>query len=156
MSPLFVIKGTVSSQHTPDCLGLIGLIELKIGLRLSKSVWFVACLENRLACSRWYGLPMMTSPNGNTFPVTGLLCGEFQRSPVNSPHKGQWREALMFSLICAWTKCWVNNREAGDLRRHHAQYDVTVMQMGKPIACATESQKKPPLTKSTRTDFLSW
>ena len=26
------------------------------------------------------------------------------RSPVNSPHKGQWRGALMFSLICAWIK----------------------------------------------------
>ena len=23
-------------------------------------------------------------------------------SPVNSPHKGQWRRALMFSLICTW------------------------------------------------------
>ena len=37
------------------------------------------------------------------------------RSPVNSPHKGQWRGALMFSLIYAWMKGWVNNREAGDL-----------------------------------------
>ena len=32
-------------------------------------------------------------------------------SPVNSPHKGQWREALMFSLICAWTNGLVNNRK---------------------------------------------
>ena len=46
------------------------------------------------------------------------------RSPVNSPHKGQWRGALMFSLI--WDN-WVNNREAGDLRRHRAHYDVIVM-----------------------------
>ena len=49
------------------------------------------------------------------------------RSPVNSPHKGQWRGALMFSLICAWINAWVNNREAGDLRCHHIHYDVTVM-----------------------------
>ena len=35
------------------------------------------------------------------------------RSPVNSPHKGQWRGALMFSLICAWTNGWANNEEAG-------------------------------------------
>ena len=49
------------------------------------------------------------------------------RSPVNSPHKGQWRGALMFSLICAWINGWVNNREAGDLRRHYAHYDVTVI-----------------------------
>ena len=28
------------------------------------------------------------------------------RPPVNSPHKGQWRGTLMFSLICAWTNRW--------------------------------------------------
>ena len=49
------------------------------------------------------------------------------RSPVNSPHKGQWRGALMFSLICDWLKGWVNNHEAGDLRRHRAHNDVIVM-----------------------------
>ena len=43
----------------------------------------------------------------------------------NYPHKGQWRDALMFSLI--WTWIWVNNREAGDVRRHRAHYDVSVM-----------------------------
>ena len=48
-------------------------------------------------------------------------------SPVNSPHKGQWCGALMFSLICAWINEWVNDREAGDLRRHSAHYDVIVM-----------------------------
>ena len=35
--------------------------------------------------------------------------------------------ALMLSLICAWIKGWVNNGEAGDLRRHRAQYDVILM-----------------------------
>ena len=49
------------------------------------------------------------------------------RSPVNSPHKGLWRKALMFSLICLWINAWVNNREAGDLRRYRAHYDVIVM-----------------------------
>ena len=49
------------------------------------------------------------------------------RFPVNSPHKGQWRGALMFSLICVWINGWVNNREAGDFRRYRANYDVTVM-----------------------------
>ena len=48
-------------------------------------------------------------------------------SPVNSPHKGQWRGALMFFLICAWINGWVNNAEAGHLRCHGAHYDVTVM-----------------------------
>ena len=49
------------------------------------------------------------------------------RLPVNSPNKGQWRRALMFSLICAWTNVSVNTRDAGDLRSHRAHFDVTVM-----------------------------
>ena len=48
-------------------------------------------------------------------------------SPVNSPRKGQWRGALMFSLICTWVNDWENNHETGDLRRLCAHYDVTVM-----------------------------
>ena len=48
-------------------------------------------------------------------------------SPVNSPHKGQWRGALLFSLICVWINSSVNNREAGDLRRYRAHYEVIVM-----------------------------
>ena len=48
-------------------------------------------------------------------------------SPVNSPHKGQWRGALMFSFIRAWINGWVNNSDAGDLRHHRAYYDVIVM-----------------------------
>ena len=49
------------------------------------------------------------------------------RSPFNSHHKGHWRGALMFSLICAWTNGWANHRDAGDVRRHRAHYDVTLM-----------------------------
>ena len=56
------------------------------------------------------------------------------RSPVNSPHKGQWCGALMFCLISAWMMGWVNNHEAGDLRRHRDHYDVIVMQ--EPIQTA--------------------
>ena len=49
------------------------------------------------------------------------------RSSVNSPHRGQWRGALKFFFICTRINGWVNNREAGDLRRHCAHYDVIVM-----------------------------
>ena len=49
------------------------------------------------------------------------------RSTVNSPHKGQWRGASIFSLICAWTNGRVNNRGAGDLRCHRAHYDVAAL-----------------------------
>ena len=61
------------------------------------------------------------------FPRNWPFVWEIHRSPVNFPHKGQWRGALMFSLIYAWTNDWVNNREAGDLRRQHGHYDVIVM-----------------------------
>ena len=43
------------------------------------------------------------------------------------PHKGQWRGALKFSLICTRINGWVNNCEAGDLGRYRAHDDVTVM-----------------------------
>ena len=55
-------------------------------------------------------------------------------SPLNSPHKGQWCRALMFSLISAWISAWVNNCEPGDLRRHCAHYDVIVMRISVKIA----------------------
>ena len=58
------------------------------------------------------------------FPRYWSFVRGIHRLPVNSPHKGQWRGALMFSLICAWKNGWVNNRETDDLRCH---YDVTVM-----------------------------
>ena len=61
------------------------------------------------------------------FPRNWPFVRGIHRSPVNSPHKGQWRGALMFSLICVWINDWVNNREAGDLRRHRGHYDVIVM-----------------------------
>ena len=60
-----------------------------------------------------------------TFSALLALCAG--NSPVNSPHNGQWRGALMFSRICAWIKGWINNLEAGDLRRHRAHNDDTVM-----------------------------
>ena len=61
------------------------------------------------------------------FPRNWPFVRGVHRSLVNSPHKGQWRGALMFSLICVWINDWVNNREAGDLRRYRAYSDVIVM-----------------------------
>ena len=65
------------------------------------------------------------------FPRNWPFVRGIHRSPVNSPHKGQWRGALMFSLICAWINDWVNNGEADGLRSHLAHYDVNVMIMPK-------------------------
>ena len=62
-----------------------------------------------------------------TFSAQLALCAGNSPVSVNSPHRGQWCGALMFSLICVWINGWVNNREASDLRRHRVQYDVIVM-----------------------------
>ena len=62
-----------------------------------------------------------------TFSALLAIVRGIDRSPVNSPHKGQWRVALMFTLISARINGWVNNREAGDLRRYRTHYDVIVM-----------------------------
>ena len=65
---------------------------------------------------------MMTSSNGNIFRGTGLdvVTGEI-------PAQGQWRGALMFSLICSWTNSLSNTKNAGDLGHHRSHYDVIVM-----------------------------
>ena len=64
-----------------------------------------------------------------TFSASLTICAG--NSPVTGEfsHKDQWRGALTFSLICAWMNVWVNNREADDLRRHRAHYDITVMSL---------------------------
>ena len=69
-------------------------------------------------------------------PFCALLaiCAGNSPSPVNSPHKGQWRGALMFSLICVWINDWVNNREAGDLKCYRAHYDVIVVTQGTALS----------------------
>ena len=72
-----------------------------------------------------------------TFSALPALCAGNSPVPVSSPHKGQWRGALMSSLICAWINDWVNNREAGDLRRHRGHYDVNVMSVEMPVITAT-------------------
>ena len=88
--------------------------------------WFTFLSFNCWIVLRKHKGIMMTSSDGNIFASLAFVQG-IRRSPVNCPHKGQWRGALVFSAICAWTNGAVNNRDAGDLRRHRAQYDVTVM-----------------------------
>ena len=69
---------------------------------------------------------MMTSSNGFFSTLLALCAG-------NSPATGEFpsqrlvTRSLMFPLICAWTNGWVNNRDAGGLRRHGAHHDVTLM-----------------------------
>ena len=69
-------------------------------------------------------ITMMTLSNRSIFRVYWLFVRGIHRSPVNSPHKGQWRGTLIFSLIYTWINAWVNNWDAGDLSRHRPHFDV--------------------------------
>ena len=100
--------------HGEACHVVNWLISLSLG------VWF------RLSSPYWTAKCTMTSWNG-IFSAQLVLCGGIHRSPVNSSHKGQWHKPLVFSLICACTNSWANDRDAGDLRYHRAHHDVTVM-----------------------------
>ena len=87
----------------------------------STSVYFtLAHVSNASLLCIWWRHQM------ETFSVLLAICAGNSPVPVNSPHKGQWRRALVFSLICAWINGWIHNCEASDLRRHRAHYDVIV------------------------------
>ena len=89
------------------------------------------------------------------FPRYWPFVRGIHRSPVNSPHKGKWRGALMFSLICGWINDWVNNREAGDLRRYRVHYDVRLMTFITITSLRCHFLLKPPAIR-LRYQCCSW
>ena len=62
-----------------------------------------------------------------TFRVTGPLCGEFTDHRRIPRSKASGVELWCFLWSALWINSWENNREAGDLRRHRAHYDVIVI-----------------------------
>ena len=52
----------------------------------------------------------------------------------------------MFSVISTWINGWVNHREAGDLKRHRAHYDGTVM--ARPATHPDRDDNIPPARKA--------
>ena len=49
------------------------------------------------------------------FPRYQPFVRGIHRFPVNSPHKGQWRWALMFSLIFDWINSWAKHQSSASL-----------------------------------------
>ena len=86
------------------------------------------------------------------FPRYWPLVRGIHRSPVNSPHKGQWRGALVFFLIFTWTNISVNNPDVGGLWRHRAYYDVIVMTNYRYVISSVGAHG---LTKSAATVFTN-
>ena len=107
----------------------------------SRRIWLVAAATNqKQSCTKWrlfcLGFNVVRWTNHAVYSV---YCANhddvikwkqflrywpfvrgIHRSPVNSPHKAQWRGALMLSLICTRINGWVSIGEAGDLRRYRA------------------------------------
>ena len=137
-------------QCNPKCSSIISLIWKTVLYNFtwiclnSTAIWIQLNIkQNRqknLGCSDpLHGTLIVKQPSANTsvsshddvikwrhFPRYWPFVRRIHRSPVNSPHKDQWRGVLMFSFIC-WINGWVNNRKAGDLGRYRAHYEVTVM-----------------------------
>ena len=91
---------------------------------MNRNFWYILCMFSCLDTIKYSGylsISTMTSSHGNIFRVTGPLCGEFTGHLWIPLKKSQWLGA-MFSLICAW----INSREAGDLRRRCAHYDIVI------------------------------
>ena len=90
------------------------------------------------------------------FPRYGPFVRGIHRSPVNSPHKGQWRGALCFLWSVPEKTRWVNNREAGDLRRHRAHYDVFVMSSCIHVICLPINLSQTSLIHGPFTVLRHW
>ena len=74
------------------------------------------------------------------FPRCWPFVREIHWPPVDSAYKRQARGTSMFSLIFTRTNVWANGRDAGDLRRHSAHHDVTVMIITNAISWADDVQ----------------
>ena len=110
-----------------DYLSMLGLKLIHVSKMGPWCVLFFLLYRQSLADSRdefpntWWRHQMETF--SRYWPVVRGI----HRSSVDSPHKGQWRGALMSSLIYVWINGWANTRDTGDLRRHRVPYDVTVI-----------------------------
>ena len=62
-----------------------------------------------------------------TFSALLALCAGNSPVPDEFPAQRPVTWSFHNSFICAWMNDWVNYREASNLRRHRAHYDVTVM-----------------------------
>ena len=84
----------------------------------------VSCYcEPLITHSQWNNI-MVTSSNGNIFSASLVLCAG--NSPVTDEFSSQRSVTRSFDVFFDLWNGWVNNCEAGDLRRHRAHYDVTV------------------------------
>ena len=97
------------------------LVVITTSVTISLYKYYMTCYRDRCSLFHYDVIKWKHFPRHWPF-VRGI-----RRSPVNSLHKGQWRGALMFSLICVRINSWANTIDAGDLRRHLVHYDVIII-----------------------------
>ena len=99
---------------------------------------------------------MLTLSNGNTFRVTGPLCGAFTGDRWIPLKKASDAELWCFLWTAPWINGWVNNREAGDLRRHRAYYDVIVMDFQDDMTHYSNGVSGVELILTKKFNMASW
>ena len=115
LAPWTLLSGKLIIHNTGSDICLTYQTQNKIFVQLYTTVcpfWLEMCLCGSIKCVyvSWSMLSIMTSSNVNIFRVTGHLCGEFNIFVDLRLNNGL-----------------VNIREAGDLRRYRAHYDVSVI-----------------------------
>ena len=115
------------SGECPQCPPLIIMSPNSIHCYNELTAWQALLMTHRLYTQSRFQIAHDDIISWIHFPRYWPFVLGIHSSPVNSPHKGQWSGAFMFSLICALINGWVNNREACDLRYHRAHKAITVM-----------------------------
>ena len=128
-----LLIGPSETKFSEIFIGIQTFSLMKWHLKTSSVKWSLFCLglNGLMPKSKTYRWSpkcciMLTSWMKHFSRYWPLVRG-IHRSPVNSPHKTEWRGALMFLWSAPWINGRVSNREAGDLTRHRAHYDVIVM-----------------------------
>ena len=156
---LVIITASTSSATSENKFGIIMNHSFQWGWRCLLESFWSSVFSNNISLThddviKW-----------KHFPCYWPFVRGIHRLLVNSTHKGQWRKALMFSLICIWINGWVNNLEAGDLRRYRAHCGVTVMNVqnvqwdlkispGTSYVLSLSAINEKPYTKLIRAVFV--
>ena len=102
------------------------LMYLRFAVTNLNTIWHMILTSSVIILYIYILTFSIKTSNKDVFCVTGPLWVE-STGQRRIPLRGKGCGTSMFSLICAWTNGWANNRDAGDLRWHRAHYDVSVM-----------------------------
>ena len=90
--------------------------------------WHISCQFRWLHLFQNHSHPWRRHQMETFFALLAICAEVFAGHRWIRRTKASDAELLMFSLICARINSWISNHKAGDLRRHRAHYDVSVMQ----------------------------